>query len=299
MLSSPWWATVLARHGMGPFLGAASTSDWSLRSIEAVALFTVTAEPFLSLLGVLAIVGFWADATRGRAFLLIWAIVTLYVVPRSGHTPMTLPLALGAGMGLGAVVLPALARVGPGIRGASEPVFNEARLRLVRTAVLGWVFAYSLMSNWLVFSMGRHDLVPLGADERSALAWIAKNTPRSARFVVVTAAGDWSVDSTMEWFPALADRRSVLTVQGSEWLPAAEHRSRLNRYRAIKRCNSIGLSCLEAALSIDGVTWSHVYVSKAGRGPHIPHVIYQELHTSSHFQLAFENSGAAVFKLRR
>jgi 4-amino-4-deoxy-L-arabinose transferase-like glycosyltransferase len=301
-LSSPWWATVLARHGAGPFLGAASTSEWSLESVQAVAIFVVTAEPFLSLLGVLAVIGFFADAARGRAFLPIWAALTLFAVPRSGHTPVTLPVALAAGLALAGVVLPGLALPAAGARGGDSDDARRrgaTRLRLVQVAAAGWVVAYALMSNWLLFATGRHDLVALSADERQALSWIAESTPPASSFAVLTPSHEWAVDATSEWFPALAARRSVLTVQGSEWLPAAEHRRLLRRYEASKACNSAGIACLEGVLAADGVTASHVYVSKAGRGPHSAVAVYRELHAAQRFQVVFENAGAAVFQRRR
>jgi hypothetical protein len=302
VLASPWWVMVFLRHGAGPFAGAASTSEWSLESVEAIALFVVTAEPFLSLLGVLAVVGFFADAARGRALLPVWAALTLVAVPRSGHTPVTLPVGLAAGLALAGVVLPGLAHLeagapAGGANGGHGPAVT--RVRLVRVAALVWVFAYALMSNWSLFATGRHDLVALSADERQALSWIAASTPPASAFAVLTASQDWAVDATAEWFPALAGRRSVLTVQGSEWLPAAEHRRRLRLYQASKACNGAGIACLESVLAADGTAATHVYVSKTGRGPHPVVAIYRELRESRRFQLVFENGGAAVFQRRR
>ena len=301
-LASPWWATALARHGAGPFLGAASTSEWSLESVEAVAIFAITAEPFLSLLGVLAVIGFFADAARGRALLPIWAALTLFAVPRSGHTPVTLPVALAAGLALAGVVLPGLAHPASGAPaggGGGEHGRAASRVRLVRVAAVVWVFAYALMSNWLLFATGRHDLVALSADERQALSWIAASTPAASAFAVLTPSHEWAVDATSEWFPALAVRRSVLTVQGSEWLPATEHRRRLQRYQASKACNSAGIACLESVLAVDGTAVTHVYVSKTGRGPYSAVAVYRELHAAQRFQVVFENAGVAVFQRRR
>ena len=51
------------------------------------------------------------------------------------------------------------------------------------------------------------------------MRWVAENTEPGTAFVVPTE-DVWGDDEQSEWFPALAGRQSVGTVQGSEWLGA-------------------------------------------------------------------------------
>jgi hypothetical protein len=53
--------------------------------------------------------------------------------------------------------------------------------------------------------------------EVEAMEWIAAETPEDARFVVLSRNG-WYADRDGEWFPALAERENVATVQGYEWV---------------------------------------------------------------------------------
>jgi hypothetical protein len=56
----------------------------------------------------------------------------------------------------------------------------------------------------------------LSPEQREAMEWVDENLPEDASFAVVTGSG-WQYDSVSEWFPAIAHRHSVATVQGSEW----------------------------------------------------------------------------------
>ena len=51
-------------------------------------------------------------------------------------------------------------------------------------------------------------LVSLSSDERTAMAWVARETPTASRFLLVPDTG-WETAETIEWFPVLTGRVSV------------------------------------------------------------------------------------------
>jgi hypothetical protein len=53
--------------------------------------------------------------------------------------------------------------------------------------------------------------------DEEAMYWVRDNTPVGSRFLVLTGTTSVSCDSVTEWFPALTDRQSLFTVQGTEW----------------------------------------------------------------------------------
>ena len=57
------------------------------------------------------------------------------------------------------------------------------------------------------------------------MGWIATATPLRATFLVVAPVGN-SAGSESEWFPVIANRKSLGTYQGLEWicLPRPGHR---------------------------------------------------------------------------
>ena len=128
---------------------------------------------------------------------------------------VSVPLSLLAAVGLLDVVVARLGRVEGDLVGAPDWPTPLLRRRSVR-AVVALALAFAMMSA----SLAPYVLSPmatLSADARSAMAWSRDALPTSARVVVVTGRS-WYEDATSEWFPYLADRVSVATVQGYEWM---------------------------------------------------------------------------------
>ena len=77
----------------------------------------------------------------------------------------------------------------------------------------------------------------------------------------------WSGDPDSEWFPLLAARRSVATVQGSEWLGEAAFDEQVTANRALQGCvDPASVSCVEDWLAEWGA--DYLYLPKGPlRGP--------------------------------
>ncbi|MGB8982604.1 MAG: hypothetical protein WCC12_12060 [Anaerolineales bacterium] len=79
-----------------------------------------------------------------------------------------------------------------------------------------------ILLDLLVFSfVGARNLArfSLAESDRQTMQWVRSNTPAESRFLLITSAGQISpmTDTFQEWFPALAERRSQNTLQGTEW----------------------------------------------------------------------------------
>jgi hypothetical protein len=71
-----------------------------------------------------------------------------------------------------------------------------------------------------VLGAGVHEqskLHAVSAEQREAMEWVAREAPPDTPFLVATI-DTWGNDEVSEWFPAIAERTSLGTVQGSEWL---------------------------------------------------------------------------------
>ena len=79
------------------------------------------------------------------------------------------------------------------------------------------------------------------------MQWVATHTPTTSRFLVITSQ-TWSWDDVAEWFPALTDRESVTTVQGTEWIPGAFGR-RFRENKSAQRCANQSVDCLQRWLA--------------------------------------------------
>jgi hypothetical protein len=146
----------------------------------------------------------------------------------------------------------------------------------------------------------RAPLHGLSAERRDAMAWVDANLEADARFAVVT--GDsWAVDPDSEWFPALAHRVSVATVQGSEWLGQTAFRAQLNAHGELQDCvEADSAGCVRAWLA----EWptDYVFIPKGHRhGPNSPPGCCTDLRTSlmsgRAFTLVYDGPGATILRV--
>jgi hypothetical protein len=99
-------------------------------------------------------------------------------------------------------------------------------------------------------------------DERSAMAWVASQTPAGAQVLVISGE-EWSFDRSAEWFPTLTDRRSVATVQGTEWLPRGAYNASNTDASALRKCAFLSPDCLATWQDETHRTFDYVYITKA------------------------------------
>ncbi|MFN8559843.1 MAG: hypothetical protein U0531_21665, partial [Dehalococcoidia bacterium] len=178
-LTAPWWATVLARHGAGPLLAVMHTGDTAASGRFALALFRfdVTGEPLFPVLGVLALAGIGV-CWRGRRLLLPYWLVALAMADnRAFQRHAAVPLALL--IGVGAVTVAKALRPG-GVRSPASQTAGASRGVMAATRVVAPAVALSLLLLYVAVSSvtaARGLAAALGPDDRSAMAWVAAETP--------------------------------------------------------------------------------------------------------------------------
>jgi hypothetical protein len=215
VLASPWWLTVLSAHGLDPFLAGAQSSSNALTSFQFLVTFTFTDEPYTAFLAVLGLNGLVYTVARGRYLLGAWLVVVFAIDPRSA-TAVMIPLVMLIAVTVDEVLLAPLAqaRASSGVERAFPAVVRRDRfgLLILGTGLVLGVFG-AVRADTVILS----PLHALAAPNRETMAWIRDNSPPDTRFLVVSG-GHWFVDANAEWFPVLAGRSSLNTVQGYEWL---------------------------------------------------------------------------------
>jgi hypothetical protein len=316
VLTAPWWGSVAAVHGFAPFAAANATGGTVFsthsrsESLTKLAFFGLgTAEPLFPLIGALAIVGAMASITWRGAFLPLWWLATILLDTRAGATYASIPVALLAGIAVTQVVAPIVARppswiasVRRTVQGNGWNVVRAASPRrqvavaIVLVVLLGYGVASALLRRPSLHAEGRY-LTSLTPDDRTAMAWIASETPAGSRFVILVgaAAGGWWADRVGEWFPVLAKRASVATVQGTEWLRAGTFETRERQYDELQGCATWGPECVERWSLTRELPYTHVYIPKTLAFPCCEPLLAALEHDAS-YRLVFANPAAAIFE---
>jgi hypothetical protein len=97
--------------------------------------------------------------------------------------------------------------------------------------------------------------------EQTAMRWVQKNTPIDSQFLVLTGEPEAMCESSAEWFPALAERTSLSTLQGREWLLGNKFGEFIGHRAAIQSCIDEGLECLNRESAYFGADYDYIYVS--------------------------------------
>jgi hypothetical protein len=261
LLTAPWWLLLLVRHGLSPMLAAAhSTQSSWWQPIALLVQFDVTTESGFALMGTLALLGVIVLLARREWMLPGWIAAMAFLDQRAFVTSGAPAAALLAAVGLHEVVLPLVFRARP-LRTETDGA-DGGVLRLTRAPV--WLGSALILLVVVYPALGAIANTPgllqgLSNDERAAMAWAGVNTPPSARFLVISGRA-WPVDRSAEWFPVLAERKSVATVQGYEWLRGHAFDAQRNADAHVQECADSDAACLASWSTGTGQRFDYVYV---------------------------------------
>jgi hypothetical protein len=315
-LTAPWWGVVIAEHGLAPFRAAqasggsvlsGSAARWAVRLALAKLTLGITGEPLFPLVLVSGLLGALIEITRRRWVLPVWWLVIVLAELRAPGTYSALPIAMLAGVAVTESLAPLLRRWRENAPASRPPSFTLLRVDVARwsAVVLAGMVAYSTFA-----ALVRTPSIPselsflasLDGGDRAAMRWVATSTPAPSRVLVITGA-TWSNDRVAEWFPVLAQRRSVATVQGSEWLPGGEFTRRLDAYEALSNCASRDVACVEQWAASTGNPFTHLYVTRTMGKKGMPGTdcctaVVASAQSDPRYRRIYDGPGAAIFERR-
>ncbi|MCM8750096.1 glycosyltransferase family 39 protein [Thermomicrobiaceae bacterium CFH 74404] len=304
IVTAPWWATVLIRHGISA-LKPASDPGWPFyHGIVQLLHLDITREPTFTMLGGLALLGAFVCLGRREYLLPAWVLAIHALQPRAADQRAVIPLAMLAGIGIIEVVLPLLARVVRAttlLRSSSNGLARGvAHFLLDRTWLLQvTLLALTVQSAASTAYAFNPLLTGLSPDERAAMEWAATSTLRSSPFIVITGEPWFGQDKTSEWFPALTQRVSVDVVQGYEWVGGFAQR--IARHEQLQACATQNSGCLENWALEHNIMFSYVYVTR--RPANIEGVlidrtaaIQASLRSDPRYVVVYDGPGAVIFR---
>lgn len=167
-------------------------------------------------------------------------------------------------------------------------------------APLGLVLllAYGMISATVGPTNSSPPIHHLSHESRDAMAWVQTNTATDASFMVVTARYGWWGDAESEWFPQLAGRQSVGTVQGFEWVEGVDFNERVSEYYDLQDCAYSTEYCLELWSLVTHQQAYYVYISDPTRDEFNDccWLLRDSLEHSQAFRLVYQAGGISIFQ---
>lgn len=255
LLTAPWWAVVLSRHGLTPFLNAADTGNNSWAALAYLVLPNYGGEIFVPLIAASGIIGLLLCLAERQFLLPLWLFVPFFIDPRGAPNISTVPLAMLAGIGLVNIVFFGLSAarghdVFPRIKSAADDnpwAGCFVRSKLAKTTMLLFVVYAFIDAQQSTRAYSRH---VLGSEDVQALQWVKEHTPQESRFLLIDPSAGYLSGvfrvPLQEWFPALAERTNLSLVQGYEWLGGKLFTKRLTDYQELQECRWKTPQCIES-----------------------------------------------------
>ena len=285
LLTSPWWGTLIQRHGIGVLLYPYQTETFSISTLVMPLSLLFTNEPLADILAALGFLGFLYSIREQNFLIPAWLAAVFIFEPRLSAIYASLPVALLVGTGLEKGILPLV--------DTNQSTFP---LRgMFSRLVIGFLLLYALISAYLAPQY--HSLSQAQAE---SMQWVSQHTPKDSSFLVITGNPSYGDDYVGEWFPALSQRHSLTTPQGHEWLPDKEFSRRVRLHAELQSLASEDVAVLENWAQSENLSLSHIYIAKKALQENgIPFSIFQEslIHLST-YEIIYENEDALVLQYK-
>jgi hypothetical protein len=314
VLTAPWWGTVFAQHGIGTFTAALHSGERFSVGLETLSRFAFSETPGFDVIALFGLAGIFTTVRERHLLLPSWMFLIFMMDPRAGSTYAMVPLAILAGIGF--VDLARGTSTLPPNELAAELAARRPRWLTEALAALPPVSAPAAIGVlWLASVIAapvatREPLHILSPEDREAMTWAREVTPVDARFLVLTPTSGWWSDIQGEWFPALAERRSVATPQGREWVADDTFDEAVQRHVDASWCGWFDTVCMREWVEVNGRDFDFVYVpigslaafqQAAEEKPRtaVPDCCtssFDALLRSDGFRLRFRNDRVAIFE---
>lgn len=287
LLTSPWWATVIAQNGTAPFLSALQTGGHAAQTwlVALPGLFS-TAE-FIPLLPLLWLAGIIYVAKKKQWLLIVLVVFPVFVDPRSATSMAHITLSMIAAFGF-MDAIPLLAkRLFPHMTGISMQ--REGLLAASVIAVL--LLVECGLANYRLIN------TTLTAEERRAMTWLEGHLPSNQDFMILTGRTFSMSDPVQEWFPVFSGQHSQTTLQGLEWTLGSKFQARLLDLASLQSCST--LECLDSFEQRTGLSSSYIWLKQVD--PDNSHNrnlmnLASAIRSSSNYQLVYESESILVFQ---
>ncbi len=288
LLTSPWWVAVFQHHGIGTLLQAGQVNHSRWLSWTILFALSFTGE-YTGVIAVFAMIGLFICLAKGEYFFPLWALLCLLVDPRGGTFASIFPFTILAMSTITDGIAPQL------FNKKTEDQHPDTWMYSLNTNVgrlfFGFFIILFLYNAYNVSNTVSYQV--LGAEEFEAINWVKSNTDVTDQFLILDEQGNPLLSPFAEWFPALADRRSVATIQGTEWLSGDKHyNQQISTVTSIHECLYQDVNCLYSFQ--DKMADKYGFVIVASKNP-VP--LLNSLENQPDYKLAYSSPTIKIFQV--
>jgi hypothetical protein len=280
LLTSPWWITVISNHGIGVFAQAFQVNHSRLLSWTILFALSFTGE-YTTVIAVFALIGLFIHLARRSYFLPLWALLCLLSDPRGGAYASVFPFAVLAM----STITDGVALQFTKSNLENPEAWTSALNSRVGKLFFGFFIILFLYNAYNVSNRLSQEV--LNSGQREALEWIRENTNTTDSFLVFDEQGNPLLSPFVEWFPALSERHSLTTIQGTEWLSGEQHYNRqMSIITSARACLFQNVECIK-------IKADYIVISSRGRTP-----LFDSLESDDGYSLAYSSSAVKIFKAK-
>ncbi len=297
LLSSPWWLTVILRHGFAPFSAAGKVGFSGFEWLFKLFTFDLSGEYYVQTIAVFALVGLVILIARKQWLLPVLFLVIFISAPRSAARSLSPIMALAAGDSLYLLLNYLNSKIHP------TPVTGQMTNLL--TSTLSRIFLGVLIVQWVIstFTLGNTLLKDrtITAADATAFTWVSSNTPADSRFLILTGSNPL-LDPISEWFPTITGRRSIATLYGYEWKAGSDFRRLHREYSAIQDCFGQSAECITDWVKANNAAFDYLLVrnsAEANSSGVMPYrsALQDSLKQNGNFALVYDTPEISIFTI--
>lgn len=284
LLTSPWWGTVIYRHGVETFFSAGQSGNLSV-SLTALWENFLSFQTIIPFATIFRWMGLGWLIYKRRFDLLTWGLLPYLIDQRSASIVTSFLYPILAAYGF-VDVLPVIVnfiRTRKWIIGKDDMFLNQRILSMSLLGILFYLIIECFVHAYVIRA------VTLSYDSRNMMSWVKENTPADSSFLILTGRTDVMTDPVQEWFPFLTERHSSSTLQGLEWTIGGNFYTRWDNLSLLQACQDIG--CVEAVSSKVDAVYTYVILDRNEIAPGLSKSFLEE-----GYEEVFENNQYAVLK---
>ncbi len=292
-LTAIWWIPILLRFGPAPYLIAAQSNPHLLIGVIFPFLFLSTAEPQITFIAVLGLIGFAYSLSQKKYLLPLLFLMPYLVHLRSASVFAVISLAMLAALTFENIVLPLFLKA---------PLQNNFIYSVSLIFLTIYLPGNAMLSNYRLVG------TTVSIANRQAFEWVKLNTSKDSRFLILTGETNGYCDGISEWFPALSNRINPVVVQGNEWLPGKLY-STQETYTKLQSCLSENnaIECIESVTKEKAIEYNYLYISRQAAIKESCWVIstatkgdglIKTLEINTKYSIAYKSDQVAIFMLK-